>query len=108
MLLKYESVAIAGAAIALHRLRRSAVSRCSIGHTGRHATSESRSGGSHPQHHPFIHGGGTFMTNLCRREAIRLLAFNMLLLILPATSWAQQLPPIAEQMAKTYGIDSFG
>ena len=32
----------------------------------------------------------------------------MLLLILPATSWAQQRPPIAEEMAKTYGLDSFG
>jgi len=39
---------------------------------------------------------------------IRLLAFSMLLSILPATSWAQQRPPIAEQMAKTYGLDSFG
>src|SRR5262249_37325491 len=25
----------------------------------------------------------------------------------PAASWAQQRPPIAEQMAKTYGLDSF-
>ncbi len=41
-------------------------------------------------------------------DVIRLLAFSMLVLILPATSWAQQLPPIAEQMAKTYGLDSFG
>jgi len=57
---------------------------------------------------PFITGEGTFMTNLSRLGVIRLLAFSMLLLILPATSWAQQLPPIAEQMAKTYGLDSFG
>jgi hypothetical protein len=50
-----------------------------------------------------------FMTNVSRLEVIRLLAFSMLLLILPATSsWAQHLPPIAEQMAKTYGLDSFG
>jgi len=49
-----------------------------------------------------------FMTNLRRLDVIRLLAFSMLLLILPATSWAQQRPPIAEQMAKTYGLDSFG
>jgi hypothetical protein len=42
-----------------------------------------------------------------RLDVIRLLAFSMLL-ILPATSGAQQLPPIAEQMAKTYGVDSFG
>jgi hypothetical protein len=49
-----------------------------------------------------------FMTNLSRLDVIRLLAFSMLLLLLPATSWAQQRPPIAEQMAKTYGLDSFG
>jgi hypothetical protein len=49
-----------------------------------------------------------FMTNLSRLDVVRLLAFNMLLLLLPATSWAQQRPPIAEQMAKTYGLDSFG
>jgi hypothetical protein len=47
------------------------------------------------------------MTNLGRLDVIRLLAFFMLL-ILPATSEAQQLPPIAEQMAETYGLDSFG
>jgi len=44
---------------------------------------------------------------MSRLDVIRLLAFSMLLL-LPATSGAQQLPPIAEQMAKTYGVDSFG
>ena len=48
------------------------------------------------------------MTNLNRLDVIRLLAFGMLLSIFPATSWAQQRPPIAEQMAKTYGLDSFG
>jgi hypothetical protein len=47
------------------------------------------------------------MTNLSRLDVIRLLAFSMLLLT-PSTSWAQQLPPIAEQMAKSYGLDSFG
>ena len=47
------------------------------------------------------------MTNLSRLDVIRLFAFSMLLLLLPATSWAQR-PPIAEQMAKTYGLDSFG
>ena len=30
------------------------------------------------------------------------------LLILPSTSRSQQQPPIAEQVAKTYGLDSFG
>ena len=37
----------------------------------------------------------------------RLLAFCMLL-ILSAASGAEQSPPIAEQIAKTYGLDSFG
>src|SRR5215469_1156418 len=60
------------------------------------------------KHHPFIHRGGTFMTNLSRLEVFRLFVFSMLLFLLPATSWAQQRPPIAEQMAKTYGLDSFG
>src|ERR1700704_141310 len=48
------------------------------------------------------------MTNLSRLDAIRLFVFGVLLLILPAASSAQQRPPIAEQMAKTYGLDSFG
>ena len=48
------------------------------------------------------------MTNLSRLDLIRLLAVSMLLLLLPAASWAQQRPLIAEQMAKTYGLDSFG
>ena len=48
------------------------------------------------------------MTSLSQLDAIRRFAFSMLLLLLPATSWAQQRPPIAEQMAKTYGLDSFG
>ena len=42
-----------------------------------------------------------------RLTVIRLLAFSMLS-ILPATSGAQQRPPIAEQVAKTYGLDLFG
>ncbi len=48
------------------------------------------------------------MTNLSRLDVIRLFAFGMLLVIHPGASWAQQRPPIAEQMAKTYGLDSFG
>ncbi len=43
-----------------------------------------------------------------RRDAIRLLATGLLLLVLPATVEAQQLPPAAEKLAETYGIDSFG
>jgi len=42
-----------------------------------------------------------------RLDLISLLAVGMLL-IFPATSEAQQGPPIAEQIAKAYGIDSFG
>jgi hypothetical protein len=37
---------------------------------------------------------------------IRLLACGVL--ILSATSWAQTRPPILEQVAKVYGLDSFG
>src|ERR1700688_3170674 len=43
---------------------------------------------------------------MSRLNLIALLAFGMLL-IFPATSEAQS-PPIAEQIAKTYGLDSFG
>jgi hypothetical protein len=46
------------------------------------------------------------MTNLSRLGVVRLLACSMLL-VLPAISGAQQLPPVAEQVAKTYGLDSF-
>jgi len=48
------------------------------------------------------------MTNLRRFDVMRLLAFSILPLILPVTSWAGQRPAIAEEMAKTYGLDSFG
>ena len=46
------------------------------------------------------------MTNASRVAMISLLAFGVL--VLAATSWAQQRPPIVEQIAKTYGLDSFG
>jgi hypothetical protein len=46
------------------------------------------------------------MTKLSRRDGIGLLALSLLLL-LPATARAQ-LPPIAEQTAKAYGLDAFG
>src|SRR5262245_24850328 len=49
---------------------------------------------------------GPSMTTLGRSTTIRFLVVAML--VLAATSWAQTLPPIAEQMAKTYGLDSFG
>ena len=47
------------------------------------------------------------MTILSRIHVIRLLALGMLL-ILPATSGAQQHPPILEKLTKTYGLESFG
>ncbi len=47
------------------------------------------------------------MTNSSRCDVILLFIFGMLLMIFPAASWAQQRPPIVEQIAKTYGIDSF-
>ena len=43
-------------------------------------------------------------------KASRVLVICLLLLgvlVLAATSWAQQRPPISEQIAKTYGLDSF-
>jgi hypothetical protein len=46
------------------------------------------------------------MTKASRTTMIRLLAFGIL--VLAATSWAQKRPPIAEQIAKTHGLDSFG
>ena len=48
------------------------------------------------------------MTKSSRLVVFRLLAFGMLLLMLPATSGAQQRPPVAEQVAKAYGVDAFG
>ncbi len=46
------------------------------------------------------------MTNASRVTMISVVAFAML--VLAATSWAQQRPPILEKIAKTYGLDSFG
>src|SRR5215469_5005781 len=46
------------------------------------------------------------MTNFGRLRAIRLSVFAVLMLA--ATSWAQNRPPILEQIAKTYGLDSYG
>ena len=48
------------------------------------------------------------MTNSSRLNMIRLLAFTVSVLVLAPTSGAQERPPVAEQMAKTYGLDSFG
>jgi hypothetical protein len=46
------------------------------------------------------------MTNSSRITTIGLLGCAVLVLV--AASWAQTRPPILEQIAKTYGIDSFG
>ena len=46
------------------------------------------------------------MAKLGRTTTIRFLVFGGL--ALAATSWAQTRPPIIDQIAKTYGIDSFG
>ncbi len=47
------------------------------------------------------------MTNSRWHNAIRLLlVFGAL--VVTATAWAQQHSPIAEKLAKTYGLDSFG
>jgi hypothetical protein len=48
-----------------------------------------------------------FMTSWSRLVLVHhLLAFGMLS-IWPASSVAQHVPPVAEEMAKTYGLDSF-
>lgn len=44
------------------------------------------------------------MINVSRFWAVRLVVFGVLIL----TSWAQDRPPVAEQVAKTYGLDSWG
>jgi hypothetical protein len=46
------------------------------------------------------------MAKLGRLTTIGFLVFGML--VLAANSWAQKRPPIVEQLAKTYGLDSFG
>lgn len=45
------------------------------------------------------------MTNASRVPVIRLLCLGVL--VLAATSWGQERPPISGQIAKTYGLDSF-
>jgi hypothetical protein len=48
------------------------------------------------------------MTNLCRSTVIRCLLLFFGMLIIAATSLAQARPPIADQLAKAYGVDSWG
>ena len=47
------------------------------------------------------------MTTLSRLAVVRVLAFSMLLVFCPVSE-AQELPAVAAQMAKTFGLDSFG
>ena len=47
------------------------------------------------------------MANWRLSTAIRLLPIFGALILSPS-SWAQQRPPVVEQLAKTYGLDSFG
>src|SRR5215470_9679699 len=46
------------------------------------------------------------MAKLSRLRLNRLLLFGVL--VVASTSWAQTRSPIAEQIAKTYGLDSLG
>ena len=48
------------------------------------------------------------MINLRPLDVLRLFALSALLTTPSAVSWAQQRPPIADKMAKTHGLDSFG
>ena len=48
------------------------------------------------------------MANSSRFNMIRLLTVTVSILVFAAISRAQELPPVAEQMTKTYGLDSFG
>src|ERR1700694_5741449 len=60
----------------------------------------------HPRRRSFHSLRRTSMTKLRRSMTIRCLFLGVLLLA--GTSRAQTRPPIAEQIAKTYGLDSFG
>ena len=46
------------------------------------------------------------MINPSYKRIIRLLTLGML--VMASTSWAQTRPPILEQVAKAYGLDSYG
>jgi hypothetical protein len=48
------------------------------------------------------------MTNSSRLNMVRALAFTVSVLALAATAGSQERPPIVDQMAKTYGLDSWG
>jgi hypothetical protein len=48
------------------------------------------------------------MANSNRPKWIRLFTFTMVALVVAATARAGEVPPAAQEMAKTYGLDSFG
>jgi hypothetical protein len=48
------------------------------------------------------------MTNTRRVTMIRVAFVGLVLVVLAASSWAQQRPPILEKIAKAYGLDSYG
>src|SRR5882762_5961703 len=60
----------------------------------------------HPRRHSFNSLRRTSMTKFGRSTTIYWLFFEVL--VLAATSEPQTRPPIAEQLAKTYGLDSYG
>jgi len=57
--------------------------------------------------HPVFHRGGNSMSNASRFPVIAFLLFGVLAFV--ATSWGQNQnrPQVSEQIAKTYGLDSF-
>jgi len=48
------------------------------------------------------------MTNTSRVTMIRVAFVVLVFVVLAASSWAQQRPPILEKIAKAYGLDSYG
>ena len=56
--------------------------------------------------HTTVAKGRPSMTELGGSRTIGYLLF--VLLVLTPSSWAQSRPPVVEQIAKTYGVDSFG
>src|ERR1700730_1361062 len=60
----------------------------------------------HPRRRLFHSLRRTSMTKLRRSTTIPWLFLGVL--VLAAPSWAQTRPPQVEQLAKTYGLDSYG
>ena len=57
---------------------------------------------------PFIGFGGMSMTSSSRLAFVHYLLAFTTLSIVAVSSGAQQLPPLAAEMAKTYGLSAFG